>query len=146
MYVENQTNNAVNTAADYKVGPYNPPLHTRWRKGQSGNPSGRPRRSLQDLKDLFRKLFSRPTKVLTPDGEQTVTLIEALVLSAANIALKKGNIRLIEMLFDFYEKITAADARLGAHTGETDQAVLGDLARRLIQDLALGAQATEQAA
>jgi hypothetical protein len=26
---------------DYKVGPGRPPLHTRFRKGQSGNPGGR---------------------------------------------------------------------------------------------------------
>jgi hypothetical protein len=32
--------------SDYKVGPGNPPLHTRSRKGQSGNPGGRSRKSL----------------------------------------------------------------------------------------------------
>ncbi len=28
--------------SDYKVGPGKPPLHTRFKKGQSGNPGGRP--------------------------------------------------------------------------------------------------------
>ncbi|HEX3430966.1 MAG TPA: DUF5681 domain-containing protein [Rhizomicrobium sp.] len=28
--------------SNYKVGPGKPPLHTRFRKGQSGNPSGKP--------------------------------------------------------------------------------------------------------
>jgi hypothetical protein len=28
-----------------KVGPGRPPLHTRFKKGQSGNPGGRPRPS-----------------------------------------------------------------------------------------------------
>jgi hypothetical protein len=30
---------------DYKVGPGRPPLHTRFRKGQSGNPGGAAKRS-----------------------------------------------------------------------------------------------------
>jgi hypothetical protein len=29
------------TESDYKVGPGKPPLHTRFKKGQSGNPRGR---------------------------------------------------------------------------------------------------------
>ncbi len=32
--------------SDCKAGPGSPPLHTRFRKGQSGNPGGRSRKSL----------------------------------------------------------------------------------------------------
>ena len=32
--------------SNYKVSPGSPPLHTRLRKGQSGNPGGRSRKSL----------------------------------------------------------------------------------------------------
>jgi hypothetical protein len=43
---------------DYKVGYRRPPLETRFKKGQSGNPAGRPRpRSLVAL--LFRELDRR---------------------------------------------------------------------------------------
>ena len=31
--------------SDYKVGTGRPPLHTRFKDGQSGNPGGRPRPS-----------------------------------------------------------------------------------------------------
>ena len=34
---------------DYKVGPGRPPLHTRFRKGQSGNPGGRSKKKLHAL-------------------------------------------------------------------------------------------------
>ena len=34
---------------DYKVGPGRPPLHTRFRKGQSGNPGGRSQKKLHAL-------------------------------------------------------------------------------------------------
>ncbi len=34
------------TSASYEVGYRKPPRHTQFQKGQSGNPGGRPRRSL----------------------------------------------------------------------------------------------------
>ena len=34
---------------DYKVGPGRPPLHTRFTKGQSGNPGGRSKKNLSAL-------------------------------------------------------------------------------------------------
>jgi hypothetical protein len=34
---------------DYQVGPGKPPLHTRFRKGQSGNPRGRSAKDLPVL-------------------------------------------------------------------------------------------------
>ena len=34
---------------DYKVGPGRPPLHTRFRKGKSGNPGGRSKKKLHAL-------------------------------------------------------------------------------------------------
>ena len=35
--------------SDYQVGPGRPPLHTRFKKGQSGNPGGRSAKSLPVL-------------------------------------------------------------------------------------------------
>jgi len=37
-----QRRHMSDTERDYKVGPGKPPLHTRFQKGQSGNPAGRP--------------------------------------------------------------------------------------------------------
>jgi hypothetical protein len=34
---------------EYKVGPGRPPLHTRFQKGQSGNPGGRSKKKLHAL-------------------------------------------------------------------------------------------------
>jgi uncharacterized protein DUF5681 len=140
------TKAAESASAEYKVGPGKPPLQSRWQKGQSGNPSGRPKQQ-PDLLGIFRNVFGRPTKILTPDGERTVPLIEGLAFAAAMIALKKGNVRLIEMLFGFYTRITAADAGRGAPTSEADQALLGDLVQRLLaENLGIGAQAAGQPA
>jgi hypothetical protein len=41
----------------YKVGPGKPPVASRWKKGQSGNPRGRPRR--RTLTELVRGVLER---------------------------------------------------------------------------------------
>jgi hypothetical protein len=42
---------------DYKVGPGRPPLHTRFRKGQSGNPGGRRKELLLRRRQTIHSSF-----------------------------------------------------------------------------------------
>jgi hypothetical protein len=51
---------------DYKVGPGWPPLHTHFRKGQSGNPGSR---SKKKLHALLADALNEPALV-TIDGER----------------------------------------------------------------------------
>jgi hypothetical protein len=44
-------------AKDYKVGHRRPPLETRWKKGQSGNPTGRRKGSRNAKTDWEEELF-----------------------------------------------------------------------------------------
>ena len=41
---------------DYEIGRGKPPKHTRWKKGQSGNPRGRPKERSQKKRDLIDEL------------------------------------------------------------------------------------------
>ena len=64
----------ADSASDYQVGPGRPPVHTRFRKGQSGNPGGRSTKSLPAL--LAAAL--NETVVVAIDGRRrTVTKREA---------------------------------------------------------------------
>src|SRR5688572_29020773 len=46
-----------------KVGYKSPPKHTRWKKGQSGNPKGRKkRRIVNDLRTLFDEILAEEIK------------------------------------------------------------------------------------
>jgi Family of unknown function (DUF5681) len=70
---------------DYKVGPGRPPLHTRFQKGQSGNPGGRSKKQLHALlaDALNEQVF------VTIDGERRrITKREAVVhrFATCNIA------------------------------------------------------------
>jgi len=66
---------------DYKVGPGRPPLHTRFRKGQSGNPGGRRKKQLPALlADALNE-----TVFVTIDGERReITKREAIVHQLVN--------------------------------------------------------------
>ena len=54
---------------DYKVGPGRPPLHTRFRKGQSGNPGGRSQKKLHALlADALSEQVSITVADMTPSA------------------------------------------------------------------------------
>src|SRR5215468_2321029 len=81
---------------DYKIGPGRPPLHTRFRKGQSGNPGGRRKKQLPALlADALNE-----TVVVTIDGERReITKREAIVHQLVNKSTT-ADLRATEMLFD----------------------------------------------
>ena len=81
---------------DYKVGPGKPPLNTRFRKGQSGNPGGRRKKQLPALlADALNE-----TVFVTIDGERReITKREAIVHQLVNKSTT-ADLRATKMLFD----------------------------------------------
>ena len=76
--------------SEYAVGKYRPPTHTRWQRGQSGNPSGRPKGRLNVATEIKQVL--RNKKIPIRDGE----IERKLSLPAANIlahGIKGGRIQ-----------------------------------------------------
>jgi hypothetical protein len=55
-------------ARDYKVGYKKPPLHTRFKKGQSGNPRGRPR-GAKNFSSVLNDALNQPV-VVTENGRR----------------------------------------------------------------------------
>ena len=86
---------------DYKVGPGRPPLHTRFQKGQSGNPGGR---SKKKLHALLADALNEPVFV-TVDGERRkITKREAVVHQLVNKSAI-ADLRATKMLFDMIKDV-----------------------------------------
>ena len=74
-------------AKDHEVGYGRPPLHARFKPGQSGNPKGRPRRRPDLLAEIMAELMQLVT--ITANGRrERVTKLRALVRSIYVDALK----------------------------------------------------------
>jgi hypothetical protein len=69
-------------ADDYKVGKGRPPLHSRFKPGQSGNPKGRPRRA-KTVADQIDRVLSRKVTIRESGVVQEVTCQEAMFMSLA---------------------------------------------------------------
>jgi hypothetical protein len=96
-------------AANYRK----PPLHTRFKKGQSGNPRGRPKKNLPAL---LVAALNEPVFV-TIDGERRkITKREAVITQLVNESAG-ANLRATKMLIDMMkdvEKKTGAEPAAGA--------------------------------
>lgn len=77
--------------ASYKVGYKSPPLHTRFRAGQSGNPRGRPKKA-ESLNTIVRKTLGGKVAVRTANGTKKISRIEAVLQKTLELAMK-GNPR-----------------------------------------------------
>lgn len=79
-----------------KSGYCNPPEHTRFTKGQSGNPHGRPKGTLNMATVLERTL--REKVVLNENGKRkTVTKLEAAIKQLTNKAAS-GELKALQLL------------------------------------------------
>ena len=67
------------------VGYMNPPKHTRFKKGKSGNPRGRPRKR-DDLNTILQRVLNRKIKV--KGHERKMRIREALILKLRELALQ----------------------------------------------------------
>ena len=98
-------------ADDYEIGFGKPPKSSQWKKGQSGNPKGRPKSRSDLIKDAAA-ILSEPVTARTPEG-QKVTLdgYEAAYLALCKKGLKGNAPALINAINIMLEVQPAMDER-----------------------------------
>jgi len=88
---------------DYPVGKGRPPVQTRWKVGQSGNPKGRPK-GHRNIRSELLEIASQKIAVRDGDKERRVSLLAANFLAHA-IKGAKGDPRSSGLVFNLAEKM-----------------------------------------
>ena len=88
---------------DYEVGYGKPPRHTRFVKGRSGNPRGRPP-GAENMKTLLSKTLNELIIVTEPGGRRKVSKREAIVTQLVNRSAK-ADYRAIQILLGMLRDI-----------------------------------------
>jgi hypothetical protein len=116
---------------DYKVGYGKPPRHTRFTKGRSGNPRGRPS-GAKNFTTLLNAALNEPVIVTENGGRRKVTKREAIITQLVNRSAT-ADFRAIKILLDMVRDIEAQTEPASAGTSdfsEADERVLEQIKAR----------------
>jgi hypothetical protein len=115
-----------------RVGYCNPPEHSRFQKGKSGNPTGRPKGTLNVATVLARTLQQKV--VVKENGKRrTVTKLEAALLRLTNKAAA-GDLRAVQLLAALArsaEERGVPEATPNESLGEPEEDVFTEIVRRI---------------
>ena len=81
----------------YEIGYCKPPKHTRFKPGQSGHPSGRPRGQL-NFRTAVREALKEKITIREGDRTRTVSKMDAIIQVTFNKALKADAKALVAFL------------------------------------------------
>ncbi len=86
-------------SGDYDVGYKKPPQENRFKKGQSGNPKGRPKGS-KNLKTILKEVINEKVPVREDGKTRKITKLEAIIKQVVNKA-STGDPRATKQLMEF---------------------------------------------
>ena len=121
----------LNTSNDYVVGYRKPPLHTRFKKGESGNVRGRPKGARNLAGVLERELNSLVT--INENGQRkTITKFEAVIKLLVNQTLKP-DLRALQQLLALHRFVyrDEADSQAEPLCSENDEQVISGILKRM---------------
>jgi hypothetical protein len=123
------------------IGYKSPPVSTRFKPGQSGNPNGRPKHS-KSLKGELLDELSELINIGEAGREQAVTKARAIAKSLVAAAIQ-GDLRAVTALLAFYAKIPGDrdeqhDLTVSAEDAEIVDDFIDRESRRRVQHDATG--------
>jgi Family of unknown function (DUF5681) len=121
----------VDNKRDYAVGYSKPPRHTRFEKGRSGNPKGRPS-GAKNLSTLFIEALNETVIVAENGGRRKISKRQAIVKQIVNKAAK-GDWRCTKLLLELPQETgspTEPESSEGSF-GAADKKTIEQLKARL---------------
>ena len=110
---------------EYEVGYGKPPRHTRFAKGQSGNPRGRPS-GAKNLSTLLSDALNETVVVTENGGRRKVSKRQAIITQLVNRSAT-ADFRAIKILLDIMRAIEVQNESASPETsvfGEADEKVI----------------------
>lgn len=129
------------------VGYKNPPLHTRFKPGQSGNRRGR-QKGLRNLSTDVKRMLEEPIKVTVGGKDRRVSSQEAALKRLREKALK-GDARALDRLLAMAERHNgeaATDVAAGTPLADDDRAILDAYALEVLREIRVEPPPTEDVA
>ncbi len=119
---------------DYPVGYGKPPVHTRFQKGQSGNPRGRPR-GAKNLSTLLTEALDEKVPITQQGRRRKVSKREIIVTQLVNKSAQ-ADLKATQILLGMMQDIERrAEASIGSATlSEADRQVLQFIRNRRLGD------------
>jgi hypothetical protein len=115
---------------NYKVGYGRPPKHTQFRKGQSGNPKGRPQ-GRANAKTIVSRVINEKVTVRDGDQARAMTKLEGM-LQAHLVKAIKGDARSASLVIGLVTKLgllADVEKETFATLSEEDHAILEEYVR-----------------
>jgi len=123
-----------NKSFNYAVGYCRPPLHSRFKPGQSGNPKGRSK-GHKTLNVLLRQSLNQGIEVTMGGEKHIIPKFTAMVMALINKALQ-GDMRAITVLFPYILRMEQAEAEVMRKVealSANDQEILKEYAKRIVK-------------
>jgi hypothetical protein len=115
-------------AGDYRVGYCQPPKHTRFKPGHSGNPKGRPKGAKNEA-TIWHNIFARKISIRDRGRIRNVSLLEAMLLKYTERALN-GEAKAADFVLNRYGRAEGT-APETAELDQDDRALLESYAKNL---------------
>ena len=114
---------------NYEVGYGHPPKHSRFQKGKSGNPKGRPK-GKQNLATVLDKELQSKVVINENGRRKSVTKLAAVVKQLVNKAAT-GDVRSFQYLINLVQSGLVNEATTSPLSSEVDELIKRDLLKRL---------------